>query len=128
MMRCDHCQSLLLDHLYGLLDPAEAVAVEEHLAGCPGCAAARDQAARLQGLIAQAAKSEFPEVRFVPEPEPQPAPAAPLAAPALVPAAPSRPAPRRDRLAVWLQWAVAASVLAAVPAAVMLAERGTGRI
>ncbi|MBX9625658.1 MAG: zf-HC2 domain-containing protein, partial [Gemmataceae bacterium] len=44
-MRCDDCEPLLLDHLYGLLDPADAAAVEGHVAGCEGCAAARDRAA-----------------------------------------------------------------------------------
>ena len=38
-MRCHDCQSLLLDHLYGLLDAPEAGAVETHLTGCPGCTA-----------------------------------------------------------------------------------------
>src|SRR5262249_37316542 len=64
MLRCNDCRSLILDHLYGLLDAPEAAAVEAHLASCPECAAARAEAARVQGLFARAAKSEFPGVRF----------------------------------------------------------------
>ncbi|HJZ57060.1 MAG TPA: zf-HC2 domain-containing protein, partial [Gemmataceae bacterium] len=137
MMRCDHCRSLLLDHLYGLLEPADAAAVEEHLAGCPGCAAARDHEARAQGLIARAAKSEFPHVQFV-APAADVAPAALTAAvhqepavaaqlgarPEAEPATPGltpgahqgRPA-RRSGIIVG--WAVAVSVLAGVAAAVL---------
>ena len=40
-MLCTDCRPLILDHLYGLLDPAEAVAAEAHLAACPACTAAR---------------------------------------------------------------------------------------
>ena len=106
-MQCDHCQTLLLDHLYGLLDPAEAAGVEKHLAECAGCTAARDQAGRLQGLFARAARSEFPAVRFT--------------APASEPAVPSsqaalKPAGRRRS---WVPWAVAAGVLTMVPGAVI---------
>src|SRR5262245_20007701 len=72
MTRCDHYRNVLLDHLYGLHDPADAAAVEEHLSGCEGCVAARDHEARAQGLIARAARVEFPHVRFVPPVEPQP--------------------------------------------------------
>ena len=64
MLRCTDCRSLILDHLYGLLDPPEADAVSVHLASCPECAAVRAEAARVQGLIAEAAKGQFPQVRF----------------------------------------------------------------
>lgn len=131
MMRCDDCQSLLLDHLYGLLDPAEAASVEEHLGGCPGCAAARDQAGRLQGLIAQAAKTEFPGVRFDPEAEPERAPTAPAAAPAATPTTPAPPRPERPSrfgFGLWVRWAVAASVLAALPAVVLVANQTSGKL
>jgi hypothetical protein len=102
-MRCFDCQPLLLDHLYGLLDPAEAAAVEEHLTGCVGCADARDRVAHAAGLFARAAKVSFPQVHFAP-----PADAVPAAA--VAPA-------RRER--VWGRWAVAAAVWAVVPAALV---------
>lgn len=105
MMRCDHCQSVMLDHLYGLLDPAEAAAVEEHLSGCAGCSAARDQAARLQGLFARAAKVEFPHVRFDP-PTAEPKSDTPS----------TLPFRARWHRGAWLPWAVAAAVLVMVGA------------
>src|SRR5436190_956203 len=75
-MNCQHCQNLLLDHLYGLLDGAESATVDAHLASCPTCAAARAETARVQGLIARAAKSAFPNARFeVPAPPPAAQPA-----------------------------------------------------
>src|SRR3954471_18785546 len=86
-MNCEHCQPLLLDHLYGLLDGPEAAAVDAHLASCPTCAAARAEADRVQGLISRAAKSAFPQTRF--EAPDQPAKVAPTtpapASPATLP-------------------------------------------
>src|SRR5687768_13682806 len=103
MLPCDRYQDRLVDHLYGLLEPLEADAVEAHLAGCPGCAAAREQAARWSGLIARAARSEFPAVRFVPPEE------------AAVPAGTAEPpAPRNTVRRTWLQWSVAAGLLLGV--------------
>ena len=104
MLPCDRYQDRLLDHLYGLIEPTEADALEAHLAGCPGCAIARDQAARWGGLIARAARAEFPHVRFVPPQE------------AAVPAgaATEPPAPRGTVLRTWLQWSVAVGLLLGV--------------
>jgi len=99
MMRCHECQALLLDLRYGLLDAAEGAAVEAHLAGCSDCTAAYKDVERAQGLISQAAKSEFPQVSFTP----------PIEEPA-VPFVKRRPARSN-----WVQWAVAASVLALIP-------------
>ena len=119
MMNCQHCQPLLLDHLYGLLDGPEAAAVDAHLAACPACAAARAETARVQGLFARAAKSEFPATRFE---APAPAKTAALA-PASTPPFPAplpRPAgDRRFRLVRVLPWAVAATVLLAIPGTVV---------
>jgi len=103
MLPCDRFQDRLLDLHYGLVEPTEAAALEAHLAGCPGCAAARDQAARWGGLIAHAARGEFPDVRFVP-PELPAAPAG-VAEP---------PAPRSTVRRSWLQWSVAAGLLLGV--------------
>jgi hypothetical protein len=101
MFRCDTCQEQLLDRLYGLLDPADADALDAHLADCADCAAAREQVMRWQGLLARAAKSDFPGVTFAPPPEP------------VAPAAASEPPspPRRTARDVWVRWAVAASLL-----------------
>jgi hypothetical protein len=133
-MNCQHCQNLLLDHLYGLLEGAEVAAVDAHLAACPACAAAHAETGRVQGLIARAAKSAFPSARFEPPaPVPQPArSAAHTPAPGTptvalpVPAPLPQPAPAPDRgrgfarrIAAVVPWAVAAAVLLAVPGTVV---------
>jgi len=124
-MRCENCQPLILDYLYGLLDGPEADAVETHLRDCAGCAAARDDAARVQGLIARAAKQAFPRVRFDPTAKLPRSPvlsAPKLAADAASPAAPalaSGPARRQPRALLGLSWAIAAAVLLAVPGTVI---------
>ena len=123
-MRHEHCQHLLLDHLYGLLDDAEAAGVDAHLAECDACAAARDAAALAQGLIARAAKVSFPRVQFVPPDQavttelPRVAGTAPLPNGRL--AEPAKPAPARAPSGVlWGRWLVAASLLILIPAAVL---------
>jgi hypothetical protein len=125
MMRCETCQPLILDHLYGLLDGAEAAAVEAHLRECPACRAARDDAARMQGLIARAAKQAFPRVRFEPTAKATRSslPALPkLGADAPQPAGQagsSRSPQRTSWAAVACSWAVAAAVVLAIPATVL---------
>ena len=44
MLTCDKCRAALLDHQYGLLDAADAAAVDAHVAACPACRA--EQATR----------------------------------------------------------------------------------
>jgi alpha-2-macroglobulin-like protein len=112
MNDCNHYQTLLLEHLYGLLDDADGRALQDHLASCPSCQGALDQAKRQQRLLAAAAKDEFPAVRFE-------APAE-EAAPEVVPLPEPVAMPRRTRH--WGRWAVAAALLLAagglcVPAA-----------
>ena len=95
---CDACPADLLDHLYGLLDPTEAAAVEGHVAACPACAAALADARKSQTLFAAAAKGHFPNVTFAP--------------PADIPTVPAD-----ERVTVGrklTQWAVAAGLLLAV--------------
>jgi hypothetical protein len=100
MIPCDECEARLLDYQYGLLEPAEAAAVEEHLAACQAaCPAALAAASKAQSLLAKAAKVPFPDVTFVPPPEPA------------VPAA-SRPTATGRR--AWVPWAIAAGLLVAV--------------
>lgn len=97
-LRCDQCREQLLDHLYGLLDPAEVAALDEHLAACPACAVARAEAGRLQGLLAQAAKPVETDIRFVAPTEP-----------AIEPARKAEE-PRHTVGRAWVTWAVAASL------------------
>jgi alpha-2-macroglobulin-like protein len=101
MATCEHYQSQLLDHLYDLLEPAEQEDLKKHLDTCPGCQAALARAQAHQRVLARAAKSKFPSVRFQP-PEIVPAPE-----PTEV-----QPAPRRAW--DWGPWVVAASVLLVV--------------
>src|SRR5438874_1731649 len=124
-MRCDDCQALLLDHLYGLLDGPEAVALDAHLAGCAGCTAAREQAARVRGLFARAAKSSFPDVRFVPPAQPAES-AAPVSGPPLAEPAPAPTAPfgRRPARRAPVGWAAGAVVLVLTHAVVRPARAG----
>src|SRR4051794_1458299 len=112
MMPCDDCRALLLDHLYGLLEPAEAQAVETHLPPCPACSAVCDREAHTKGLFAQAAKREFPYVRFQPPVEDpasngfkQPLPVGSTTQQA------HQPRTTRRVFGAWLGWAVAASVI-----------------
>ena len=101
MLPCDTCRDRLLDLQYGLLEPSEAASVDAHLADCPACRAARDEAARLRELLGKAAKTGFPDVRFV----------APAESSTAVPATPA-PAERRPSVRqVWVRWVVAASLL-----------------
>src|SRR6266545_3415293 len=129
-MNCQHCQPLLLDHLYGLLDGPEAAGVEAHLASCPACAAARAETARVQGLFARAAKSAFPNTRFEAPAQPQPAKSGtrtPAPATTSQPAALPVPAsPRADGkptrtlgVGTILPWVIAAGVLLAIPGTVI---------
>jgi hypothetical protein len=98
MHDCTHYQSLLLDHLYGLLDDAENQAILNHLGACAACQASLEGARRQQRLLAAAAKQAFPAVRFE-------VPAREEAVPEVIPL----PQPRRARR--WGRWAVAAAAL-----------------
>ena len=98
MNTCKSCQSQLLHHLYGLLDDADRQIVVGHLATCANCQAAFETARQQQQLLAAAAKSEFPNVHFVPA---QPVELAPTIAMQKQKSSPS-----------WLRWAVAACILA----------------
>src|SRR4051794_29662385 len=64
MLTCDQCRSALLDRHYGLLDAADA-ALDAHLAACPACQAEQLAVERFGRLLSAAARTEFPDVRFV---------------------------------------------------------------
>ena len=131
MMSCQNCQPLILDRIYGLLDEPETIALEQHLRECPSCALARDEAARVQGLLARAARGAYPQVKFEP-PAAQPVPKTSGSTLAISTAAGAGPAPlapvlasstarasNAPRLSFWLSWAIAASVLLAIPGTVL---------
>lgn len=127
-MNCQHCQSLLLDHLYGLLEGPEVAALDAHLASCPACAVARAETARVQGLIARAAKSAFPATKFEPPALPQseptksdtrtPTPGTPTVLPLFTPSEHKRRG-TLPQLAAILPWAIAVAVLIAIPSTVI---------
>jgi UPF0716 family protein affecting phage T7 exclusion len=142
MLPCDRCQALILDHLYGLLEGPESQAVETHLHECATCATLRDEAARMQGLIARAARGAFPGVRFEPPAAAAAARATPATRSAAAPLTLASPAPassagdaprfsapvpaaspganrRGQRISSVLAWVVAAAVLLAIPGTVL---------
>jgi hypothetical protein len=104
----DRYDALMLDHLYGLLEPAQAAELEAFLA-TPEGAPLRARAEEWQRQLSLAAKAQFPGVQFAP---PHVAPAKPHAAPKATPAKP-QPVPKKVKFA-WARWAVAASVLLVV--------------
>jgi hypothetical protein len=115
MYTCDQCSERFWDHLYGLMDEAEAQSVREHLAGCPACRAALAEAESGQKLVAAAARM-YDMAPFTPpaaEPEQSPAPASP----ALIEVATAQretiplPPPARQARSRWPWLAAAASVL-----------------
>lgn len=105
MKRCEHYQAQLWDHLYGLLEAEDSLALIEHAGQCEECRAALLRADGNRKLLATAAKVEFPAVRFqAPANE-----AAVLKMPKRV--AMARRTPRNLR-----RWGVAAAVLLALGA------------
>src|SRR4029077_6849044 len=88
-----------LAYLYDLLEPTERQALETHLGQCVPCQAALAHSRQQQQLLAAAAKTTFPEVRFQ--------------APAAGEAGHPEPVLRmeRRRQPAWGGWAIAASVL-----------------
>lgn len=102
-MNCELFQAQLLDHMYGLLEADDSLALIEHAGSCEPCRSALLRADGERKLLGAAAKLEFPGLRFQ-------APAADQ--PALKFKAPARP---RTRPPIrWQRWAAAAAVLAAV--------------
>ena len=58
MNPCESYQAQLLEHLYGLLDPADCAPLHHHLEQCGACRAALARAELQQKLIAAAAKAQ----------------------------------------------------------------------
>jgi hypothetical protein len=102
MMTCERCERLLLDYLYGLVEDAEAQALEEHLRNCNSCTAARHQVEHWQKLLATAARDRFPTVRFTPPRFQE------VSVPRSV--SPRPTSPKTSASVHWLAWAVAAAI------------------
>ncbi|MFO0864651.1 MAG: MG2 domain-containing protein [Gemmataceae bacterium] len=102
MFDCNRTQRSLLAYLFDLLEADEARQLESHLAECGECKAKLEEAKSAKSLMAQAAKTSAPEVRFQ--------------APAVSRPRPAEPAQPRPRQVVpaggggaW-KWAIAACV------------------
>src|SRR5262245_36048096 len=85
MRSCDDFSELLLDHLYGLLEPDEDAALRAHLAACPGCQAQLRTATKHQSLLARAAQTVrelapfvAPVEKLAPVPAEESSPAVPI--------------------------------------------------
>ena len=107
MPNCEHCQNLLLDHVYGLLDQGDSDKLRAHLSGCPSCQAALGKVEAEKKLMARAARaiSEVPEFALPG--------AAPSVTPATLPMIAATPK-RSTRRHTWIAWAAAAAVLFAI--------------
>ncbi len=103
----ERCEALILDYVYGLLEPAEVAELEAYLSAHPDGEALRRRAEEWKQQLALAAKTEFPNVQFAP-PSAHPSPTRSEGAKPIRPAAaPAKPAKRRS----WARWAIAASAL-----------------
>src|SRR6516165_2437036 len=116
MFRCEECADLLLDFAYDLLEPGQARQVRDHLAGCPACQAAHQEAIGQKALFAAAAQVYREIPPFAPPAE-SAAPSAtqPVPPPATLPrvapdAAAAARAPKRG-LRGWAWIAAAAAVV-----------------
>ena len=95
-MTCHDVKPLLLDHLYGALNDADASAVQAHLRDCDACRAALADARSDRDLLAEAARVAAGDLV--------------LAAPSALPSPTLSPWPRRISIAA------AASILLAAGA------------
>jgi hypothetical protein len=105
----------MLEYLYDLFEGEERQALETHLTGCPVCQAELVKAKGQRQLLATAAKMAFPDMRFT-APAADTTTAPPAVPPAAQPGVILLQRPRRPLR--WRRWAVAASVLLALGAAV----------
>jgi len=115
MSRCDYVQTQLLEHLYGLLNDEESLALIEHAGQCDDCRASLVQADLHKQLLGTAAKADFAGVRFT-----EPGVEAPMALPLATPVAPKRQA------IPWQRWALAAGVFLALSAVLIPSGRYVG--
>jgi hypothetical protein len=107
MVEHERYEALMLEHLYGLLEPDEARDLQAYLE-TPAGAVLRAQATAWQAKIGSAAKVEHPEVSFqVPANTPATSPMSPTSV--VVPA--SELTEQLTVSRVWARWGVAAALL-----------------
>src|SRR5262245_50823316 len=123
MPSCSDYSELLLDWLYGLLEPADEPEVHAHLSGCAKCQAALSEAKRQQALFSRAAQMYGSLAEFVAPGDEALQPAAETVSNALQDTATTPPVPtpavlpmpsRWRKLRRWAPIAAAAAVLLAV--------------
>ncbi|GIW81748.1 MAG: hypothetical protein KatS3mg105_3555 [Gemmatales bacterium] len=96
-MYCSHIQKQLLEFVYGLLDPEDAKEIDDHVGQCVSCQLALLQAQDMSRRLAEAARREFPDVRFQP--------------PVFTRIDPVDDIPAGRDANVWVRWLAAAIVL-----------------
>jgi hypothetical protein len=103
-------EAMMLDHVYGLLEPEQVIELNVYLSTTSAGESLRQQAEAWQRQLAAASKSEFPEVQFVPPPK------APVRPAVFKPQVAARRSEKRSKGGVaarsWSPWAMAASVAA----------------
>lgn len=67
-MDCRNSRELMHEWLEELLEPAEAMAISSHVAGCQPCQSYRDAAGQLRGKVRAALTTRYPEINFSPPP------------------------------------------------------------
>jgi hypothetical protein len=108
MNPCESWHDLLLDYVYGLLEPEEEARLRAHLAGCPACQHAQAEAQAQQRLLARAAQV-YREVPVFTAPSSESTPQEEHA-PATLPLQAGRP---KRRMLRWVGAAIAAGLLMA---------------
>lgn len=124
MDRCHENDELLLDFLYGLLEPGQVEGLQEHLAQCAVCRESLSVAQRRRRLFARAAQvyDHIPEYKLTADDTAADTAATIESARQTLPFS-ARP---RRRWGLWISAAAAAAVLIAIFAVQQAYERGLG--
>ena len=113
MSERERFQVMMLDHLYGLLEPSEAQELEAYL-NSPEGENLRQQGEEWKLRLSAVAKSEFPAMQFLPPNETvnsQPAAKSQPATPRSLSVAPSKNGAAVPKRSFRFGWAIAASLL-----------------
>lgn len=113
MPTCEHCQALLLDFVYGLLEEPELAGLREHLANCRDCQSALAEAQGEQKTLARASLA-VQSVPVLTLPTTAPPPVEVSSTAPTIPAL-NAPISRRPRWRnPWIVWGMAAAIAFAV--------------
>lgn len=108
---CDCYQAQLLEHLYGLLEAEDSLALIEHAGRCDDCRQSLQKADSQRRLIGAAARTEFSNVQFQAPKADEPVRVLKIAE------------PRRERSEpaqlTWKAWAAAAAILLVIGGVVL---------